>query len=57
MKVGMVQEILPLCLKQAEKANLGTEMFWIGGDLQQGRRTGSKQERIQNLFVVKGQRS
>lgn len=53
----VLQEILSPSVQDTEKANLGAQMFWICGDLQQSRRTGSKQERVENLLVVKGQRS
>src|ERR1700757_4808878 len=57
MNGGVVQEVLSPCVQDTEKANVGAQMFRICGDLQQSCCTGSKQERVKNLLVVKGQRS
>ena len=48
-------EILPPCVQHAEKTDLGSEMFGIGGNLKQRRRTAMKQEIVDNLLVVEGQ--
>jgi hypothetical protein len=43
-------------MEHAENANLCTEMFWIGGDLQQRCGARSKQKRVEDFLIVKGQR-
>ena len=48
-------EILTPCVQHAKKADLGSKMFIIGGNLKQGRRTAMKQEIVDNLLVVEGQ--
>jgi hypothetical protein len=44
-------------MKHAEKADLSTQVFRVGGNLQESCRAGSKQEAIEKLLVVKDQRS
>lgn len=55
MHVGMVHQVLTPCVENAEKANLCAEMFWIGADLQESGGAGSKQECVEQLFIVQHQ--
>ena len=48
----MVEQILAPGVQDAEKADLGAQVLRIGGNLQEGCRTGSKQEGIDKFFVV-----
>ena len=55
MNVGMMIEPLAPSVQHAEKADLGAEMFGIGGDLQHGLGAGSKQQGIDDLLIVQCQ--
>jgi hypothetical protein len=50
--MGMEQEILSPRVEDAEEPDLGAEMLGISCDLQQCRRTGAKQQRVEDLLVV-----
>jgi len=55
--VWVVEQVLTPGVEHAEEADLGAQMFRIGGDLQESRGAGLKQEVIEKLLVVKGERS
>ena len=57
MDVRVKERILAPGVQHAEKADLRSEMFRIGGDLQQGGVTRAEQQSIQDLLVVQGERS
>ena len=48
--VRMMQEILPPGVEHAEKADVGAEMFGIGGDLQQRGGAGAEQEAVETFL-------
>ena len=48
-------KILSPGVQDAEEADLGAEMFGIGGDFEQSRGAGAEQEIINNPFVVQSQ--
>ena len=51
----MLQSLVP-GVQHAEEANLGTEMPGIVGDLEQSLSTGMKQQVIDHLLVLQGER-
>ncbi len=53
--MGMQQEVLPPGVQNADHADLCSQVFWIGRDLQQGLRTGSEQQVVEQTRVVQGQ--
>src|ERR1019366_7792946 len=55
MQVRVMQEILPPGVQNAEEADGGAEMFGIGGDPQQGIRTGLEQPTVDLLLVLQGE--
>ena len=57
MHMGMMHQVLPPCMENAEKAKLCTEMFRIATDLQESGCTGSKQECVEQPFIVQHQAS
>src|SRR5215469_14434005 len=52
MEMGMKQQVLPPTVKYSEKADLGSQMFGIGSDSGQGLGHGSKQNAVDDLFVL-----
>jgi hypothetical protein len=54
MDMRMVLQVLAPCMQHGDKADLGTEMLWIGRDHAQrlGRRL--KQDRIGHFLVLEG---
>ena len=44
-------------MEHAEETDLGSQMAWIAGDLQQSCSTGVKQQVIDHPFVLQGERS
>ena len=56
MYVGVMQEVLPPGVQNAEESDGGAEMFGIGGDLQQGVRAGLQQQAVDLFLVLQGER-
>jgi hypothetical protein len=56
MHVGVMQQVLPPGVQNAEKADGGSQMFGVRGDFQQGIRTGLQQQTVDLLFVLQGER-
>jgi len=54
--VGMPLKSLSPSVENAEEANLGSEMGWIGGNFRQGSGAGLKQQAEQDLLVLPDQR-
>src|SRR5207253_9263668 len=44
-------------MEHAEETNLGSQVAWIAGDLQQSCSTGVKQQVIDQPFILQGERS
>ena len=55
MDMWMNLEILSPGMQDAEESDLGSEMFGIGGDLEQSRGAGVEQKVVDDLFVVQSQ--
>jgi hypothetical protein len=55
VNVWMVLKILAPGVEHAQKANFGSEMSGIGGDLQQSRGAGVEQEVVDNFLVLQRQ--
>jgi hypothetical protein len=51
----MQQQVLPPGMQNADHAELGSQVFGIGRDLQQGLRAGSEEQVIEQTRVVQGQ--
>jgi hypothetical protein len=56
MDMRMVMEVLSPGVKHGEEADLGTEMFGIGSDLEQGLGSGAQEKMVDNLLVLQSQR-
>jgi hypothetical protein len=57
VNMRMMEQVLSPGMKDAEKANLSSQVFRIGGNLQESCGAGSEQERVNQLLVMKRQRS
>ena len=55
MNVRMQQQVLPPSVESANHADLGSQVFGIGRDLQQSLRAGSEQQVVEQTRVVQGQ--
>ena len=55
MNVGMQQQVLPPGVENANHADLCSQVFGIGRDLQQGLRAGGEQQVVEQPRVVQGQ--
>jgi hypothetical protein len=55
MDMRMKKQVLPPTVQHGEKADLGPEVFGVGGDLQQGLRAGVEQEVIEDFLVYQCQ--
>src|SRR6266436_1979807 len=55
VNVGMQQQVLPPGVQNADHADLCSQVFGIGRDLQQGLRTGSEQQVVEQTRVVQCQ--
>ena len=55
--MGMMLQSLVPGMEHAEEADLGSEVAWIAGDLQQGLSTGVKQQVVDQPFVLQRERS
>ena len=53
----MMEQVLAPGVQYAEKADSGPQVFRIGGNLQESFSTGSKQQIIEQFFVMEYQRS
>src|SRR5467141_3133968 len=51
----MQQQVLPPGMQNADHADLCSQVFGIGRDLQQGLRAGSEQQIVEQTRVVQGQ--
>jgi hypothetical protein len=51
----MMKQILPPGMKDAEKANLGSQVFRVGGNHQERCGAGSKQKCVHQSLVMKRQ--
>jgi hypothetical protein len=54
--VWMMQQVLAPGMKNAEKANLGSQVFRIGSNLQERCGAGSKQKGVKQRLIMKRQR-
>ena len=52
----MVQQVLTPGMQHREETDLGTEMPWIGGDLQQCLGNGAEQQSVEQPLILEGQR-
>jgi hypothetical protein len=52
----MVLQILPPGVKERDEADLGTQVFRIGGDRAQGFGTGAEQDVVKRFLVPVGDR-
>ena len=52
MEVGMKKQVLSPTMEYSEKADLGSQMFGIASDGGQGLGGGSKQNAVNDLFVL-----
>ena len=52
MQMRMKKQVLSPTVKYSEKADLGTQMLGIGGDGRQGFGRGSKQNAVNEIFVL-----
>jgi hypothetical protein len=52
----MVQQVLAPGVQHREETDLGTEMPWIGGDLQQRLGNGAEQQAVEQPLILPGQR-
>ena len=57
MNMRMMEQVLAPGMKNAEKANLRSQVFRIGRNLQEGRGTGSKQKCVKQRLIMKRQRT
>jgi hypothetical protein len=55
MDMGMSLEGLPPGVQNAEKADLGTEVFRVGGNLKQSFRTGAEEQVVQQALVLQNE--
>jgi hypothetical protein len=55
VNVGMQQQVLPPGMENADHADLCSQVLGIGRDLQQGLRAGSKQQIVEQTWIVQGQ--
>jgi hypothetical protein len=56
MNMRMMEQVLAPGMQDAEKTYLRSKMFRIGGNLKKSGSTGSKQERVYQLLILKRQR-
>ncbi len=54
--VGMMLQVLPPCMQDRDEADVCSQVFGIGGDRAQRVGTGSKQDVIERLLVLVGER-
>ena len=54
MQVGMMEQVLAPSVKYGEKADLGTQVFGISGDGEQGLRRGPEQDAIELSLILIG---
>ena len=52
--MGMMIEVLPPCVQYGGEADLGSEVFGVGGDRQEGSRGGPEQKSIDHRLVLIG---
>src|SRR5271169_863208 len=55
--MGMMLQSLVPGMEHAEETDLGSQVAWIAGDLQQSCSTGVKQQVIDQLFILQCERS
>ena len=55
MQVGMMLKRLSPGMKHAKEADPGAQALWVGGDLEQGLGSRSKQQVIDDSFVLQRQ--
>ena len=55
--MGMMQESLVPGMEHAEETDLGSQVAWSAGDLQQSCSTGVKQQVIDQPFILQGEGS
>lgn len=56
VNVRMMEQVLPPGMKDAEKANLSSQVFRIGGNLQESCGAGSKQKCVNQFLIMKRQK-
>jgi hypothetical protein len=52
MEVGMKKQVLPPAMEYSKEADFGTQMLGIGGDSGQGLGRGTKQNAVNDIFVL-----
>ena len=57
MNVRVKIELLAPTMQDTEKTDLGTEVFWVASDFEKGFRAGTKQQIVEDLFILQHHRS
>ena len=56
MQVGMVKQVLTPTVEHGEEADLGVEVFGVGGDAAQGFGGGAEKNAVDHFLVLVGDR-
>lgn len=57
MQVGMSEQSLAPSMQNCQKADVGTQVFGIGSDLEESLGRGSKQQAVNQNLILQGQGS